>query len=117
MFRHSFKSLQPSEMKLGLSFSPRLFSWLLLAGPVHHWHSHSWSDKVQFCQPMTPNLPFQVRIELILKYSCSVQSGVPVIHPTPLADYAALKQPFDCTALCHSCFLLCWEVAGLLPVP
>lgn len=44
---HLFKSLQPREMKLGLSFSPRLFSWLLLAGPVHHLHSHSQTGEVQ----------------------------------------------------------------------
>lgn len=106
VLRHSVKSLQPSEMKLGLSFFPRLVSWLLLASPAHHLHSHSRSGEVQLCQPMTPNLPFQVRIELILKYSCSVQSGVSIIHLTPSAHYAALKQPFGCTALCHPHFLL-----------
>lgn len=113
VLRHLFKSLQPHEMKLGLSVSPRLFSCF----PVHHLHSHSWSEEVQLWQPMTWNLPLQVRIELILKYSCNVQLGVSIIHLTPLADYTALKQLFDCPALCHSRSLLCWEVAGLLPVP
>lgn len=79
VLRHSVKSLQPSEMKLGLSFFPRLVSWLLLAGPARHLHSHSWSGEALPTHDTKSALPGQNRINFKILMQCAIRS----IHNPP----------------------------------
>lgn len=95
MLRHSLKSLQPSEMKLGPSFSPRLFSWLLLADPVHHWHSYS---SVLSTHDTKSALPGQSRINFKPLMQCAIRS---TYNPPGTRDWLYRTQ----TTLWLHCFV------------